>query len=149
AFENLLLASSPAADMLNDTVIRVPVKPSIGNFYEAGISKGVLGKLRIDANYYRRTSDNFADDDLLLNTGVSFPIAFRKAEIHAAEVKLEIPHWGPVSGFISYSNMTGTGYLPVAGGLFLGDEAASVLKSVSSFPISQDQRNTLQTRFRF
>ena len=34
--------------------------------------------------------NNFADDDLLLNTGVSFPIAFRRAEIYGAEVKLEI-----------------------------------------------------------
>src|SRR5262249_40004488 len=60
AFENLLLASSPAADTLNDTVVRVPVKPSLGNFYEAGLSKGMFGKLRIDANYYRRSSNNFA-----------------------------------------------------------------------------------------
>jgi len=93
--------------------------------------------------------NNFADDDLLLNTGVSFPIAFRRAEIHGVEVKLEIPHWGPVSGFISYSNMLGIGYLPVTGGLFLGDNAASALGAAGSFPISQDQRNTVQTRFRY
>ena len=31
---------------------------------------------------YRRYLTNYADDDLLLNTSVSFPIAFRKAEIY-------------------------------------------------------------------
>jgi carboxypeptidase family protein/TonB-dependent receptor-like protein len=149
AFENLLLASSSAVDSLNDTVLRLPVPPSHGNFYEAGLAKGLFGKLRLDANYYARTVGNFADDDLLLNTGVSFPIAFRKANIHGVEVKLEIPRWGRVSGFVSYSNSVGVGYFPVTGGLFLGDEAAGRLRSQSRFPISQDQRNTLRSRFRY
>ena len=65
------------------------------------------------------------------------------------EVKLEIPRWGPVSGFLSYTNMHGIGDLPLTGGLLLGDEAAGVLGSTSRFPISQDQRNTVQSRFRY
>ena len=149
AFENLLLSSSPAVASLSGNVLRLPVQPSRGNFYEAGFAKGLFGKVRLDANYYRRTLNNFADDDLLLNTGVSFPIAFRSAEIHGVEVKLEIPRWGPVTGFVSYSNMLGVGYFPVTGGLFLGGDAVGVLNNTSSFPISQDQRNTVQSRFRY
>ena len=149
AFENILLASSSAVDSLNENVLRLPVRPSLGNFYEAGFAKGFFKKLRLDANYYARSEDNFADDDLLLNTGVSFPIAFRKAEVHGVEVKLEIPRWGPLSGFVSYSNMLGIGYFPVTGGLFLGDEVAGALASTDRFPISQDQRNTLRARFRY
>ena len=149
AFENLLLASSPEVDSLNDSVLRLPVRPSHGNFYEGGLAKGLFGKIRLDANYYRRSMDNFADDDLLLNTGVSFPIAFRKAEIHGVEVKLEIPRWGPLSGFVSYSNMLGVGYLPVTGGLFLGSDAAGLLGTATSFPITQDQRNSVRARFRY
>jgi hypothetical protein len=93
--------------------------------------------------------NNFADDDLLLNTGVSFPIAFRRAEIYGVEVKLEVPRWGPLSGYLSYSNLLGRGYLPVTGGLFLGDESTSLLGSGTSFPITQDQRNTAHARFRY
>jgi outer membrane receptor for Fe3+-dicitrate len=149
AFENILLASSAAVDSLNDNVLRLPVHPSHGNFYEAGLAKGILGKLRLEANYFRRTVNDFADDDLLLNTGVSFPIAFRRAEIYGAEVKLEVPRWGPLSGYLSYSNLLGRGYLPVTGGLFLGDESAGLLASGASFPITQDQRNTVHARFRY
>jgi len=150
AFENILLASSPEVEALNANVLRVPVRASLGNFYEAGFAKGLFGKLRLDANYYRRAMNNYADDDLLLNTGVSFPIAFAHAEIHGEEVKLELPHWGRLSGFASYSNMLGIGYLPVTGGLFLGDDATSALNSTSGrFPVSQDQRNTVSTRFRY
>ena len=148
AFENLLLASSAAVEALNGNVLRLPVQPSLGNFYEAGFAKGFFKKIRLDANYYRRSMNNFADDDLLLNTGVSFPIAFERAEIRGTEVKLEIPRWGRLSGFVSYSNMAGIGYLPVTGGLFLGDDATNAL-SRGSFPISQDQRNTVQSRFRY
>jgi len=149
AFENILLASSAAVDSLNDNVLRLPVHPSRGNFYEAGLAKGILGRLRVEANYFRRTMDDFADDDLLLNTGVSFPIAFRRAEIYGAEVKLEIPRWGPLSGYLSYSNLLGRGFLPVTGGLFLGDESAGLLGSAAGFPITQDQRNTARARFRY
>jgi len=149
AFENLLLASSPEVASLSDQVLRLPVRPSLGNYFDAGFTKDFFGKLRLDANFYRRTMDNFADDDLLLNTGVSFPIAFRNANIHGVEVKLEIPRWGKLSGFVSYSNMLGIGYLPVTGGLFLGSDAAGALGATGSFPISQDQRNTVRSRFRY
>ncbi len=149
AFENLLLASSPAVEALGDLVLRLPVRPSRGNFYEAGFAKGLFGKLRLDANFFQRSVDNFADDDLLFNTGVSFPIAFRKADIHGVEVKLEIPRWGRLSGFLSYSNLFGVGYFPVTGGLFLGDEAQGVLGITERFPITQDQRNSARGRFRY
>jgi outer membrane receptor for Fe3+-dicitrate len=45
--------------------------------------------------------------------------------------------------------MNGTGYLPVTGGLFLGDEVAASLNARNSFPVTQDQRNTVRTRFRY
>ncbi len=149
AFENLLLASSDTITALSEEVLRLPVRPSRGNFYQAGFAKGVRRKLRLEGTYYHRGFTNFADDDLLLNTGVSFPIAFRRADIHGTEVKVEIPRWGPVSGYISYSNMRGTGYLPVTGGLFLGEEASEAIRSTSSFPVTQDQRNTVNSRFRY
>jgi outer membrane cobalamin receptor len=148
ALENLLLASSPQVDSLDPLVLRVPVKPSKGNFYEAGFTKGIAGKLRLDGTVYRRTFRNFADDDVFLNTGISFPIAFHNAQVHGVDVKLDLPRWGAFSGFLSYSNMAGTAQLPVTGGLFLGDSAQGVLGGRNTFPISQDQRNTARARLR-
>ncbi len=150
AFENLLVASSTAVDSLSDQVLHLPVKPGTGNFYEFGITKGLWKKLRLDANIYRRDWKNYADDDLLLNTGISFPIALQRAVIRGEEIKISIPHWGPVSGSISYANSIGIGNFPVTGGLFLGEDAASAISSTSgSFPVSQDQRNTLSSRFQY
>lgn len=149
ALENILLASSTAVIALNPQVLRVPMQPSRGNFYEAGLTKGFFGKIRLDANYYERFFDNYADDDLLLNTGVSFPIAFRKGKIYGAESKLEIPQWRRLSGYISYSYLVGFGYTPVTGGLFLGNDATTALTNAGRFPVTQDQRNTVSTRFRY
>ena len=60
-------------EQLNESVLRLPVPPSRGNFFQVGFAKSVFSKLSLDGNYYRRNVRNFADDDLLLNTGVSFP----------------------------------------------------------------------------
>jgi hypothetical protein len=149
ASENILLASSPLVTALNPQVLRLPVRPSLGNFWEAGFSKGFFHQLRVDVNSYHRGFNNLADDDLLLNTGVSFPIAFRKGTVYGAEAKVEVPRWGPVSGYLSYSYMAGFGYTPVTGGLFLGSDATGALDSAGRFPLTQDQRNTVSSRFRY
>jgi hypothetical protein len=147
--ENILLSSSPQVTSLNPSVLRLPVEPSHGNYFEFGATKGFFGQLRIDVNYYRRYADNFADDDQLLSTAVSFPIAFRKAVIYGAEGKIELPKWGRFSGFASYSYMVGNVWFPVAGGLFLGDDAVNASTDLSGhFPDTQDQRNTVRLRGR-
>lgn len=147
--ENLLLASSRAAQQLTAETTGLPIRPSRGDFYQVGFAKSLLGKIRLDGNYFRRYLRNFADDDVFLNTGVSFPIAFDRAEIHGFEGRLEVPRWGPVSGFVSYANLVGRGRLPITGGLFLEEGAGELLASTDSFPISQDQRSTVSARIRY
>ena len=149
SFENILLSSSPQVVSLDPNVLRLPVEPSHGNYFELGASKTFVGQLRIDANYFRRYVNNYADDDQILSTAVSFPIAFRKSVIYGAEAKIEVPHWNRFSGFLSYSYIVGNAWFPVTGGLFLGDDAVSALSQFTGhFPDSQDQRNTARIRIR-
>lgn len=149
AVENLLLASSPQLDSVNSIVVRLPVQPGRGNYYEVGVTKAFGVKVRIDANIFRRDFRNYSDDDVLLDTGISFPIAFARARISGEELRLEIPHWGRFSGYLSYANQSGTGQGPITGGLFLGSDAVSGLTDTSKFAVSQDQRNTARARVRF
>jgi hypothetical protein len=149
AMENLLLASSPQFDSIDPVVLRLPVQPASANYYEIGVTKSFFGNLRLDANVFRRDFHNYSDDDTLLDTGVSFPIAFAKARIAGEEVRLAVPHWGRFSGYVSYANQSGIGQGPITGGLFLGDEATSRLTDTSKFAVSQDQRNTLRARIRY
>jgi len=149
-FENILLSSAPEVVSLNDEVLRLPVEPSHGNYFEIGATKSFLQKFRLDVNVFDRSVNNFADDDQLLDTSVSFPIAFRKARIYGGEGKLDLPRWGRLSGFVSYSYMVGFALLPVTGGLFLGDDVSNALSETNGrLWVTQDQRHTLRTRFRY
>ena len=150
-YENILLSSSADVESLNpQNFLHLPVHPSQGNYYEAGFTKGFSSTLRADATYFRRVVNNYADDDQIQNTTVSFPIAFRKAVIYGAEGKIELLSWHRLSGLASYSYMVGSAWFPVTGGLFLGDDATSALSNVSGhFPVSQDQRNSVRGRLRY
>jgi hypothetical protein len=148
ALENLLLASSPKAQAFSGAVLQLPVQPARANYFEAGFTESFGGKLRIDGNVFRRDFHNFSDDNVLLDTGISFPIAFSTAEIFGEEIQIALPRWGRFSGFLSYANQTGTGQGPITGGLFLGSQIAGI-SDTSKFPISQDQRNTARARVRF
>jgi hypothetical protein len=149
AVENLLLASSPLLDAISPSVLRLPVRPGRGNFYEFGVTKAFLGKLRLDANIFRRDFRKYSDDDVLLDTGVSFPIAFAKARILGEEIRIEVPQWGRFSGYLGYSNQSGIGQGPITGGLFLGSAVANALTDTSKFAVTQDQRNSLHAHLRF
>ena len=148
AMESLLLASSPQVISLNPEVLRLPVRPSRGNYFEGGISQALFARLRLDANVFRRNFRNFADDDVLLDTGVSFPIAFNKARIFGEELRLAIAEWHRFSGFLSYSNQSAIAQGPTTGGLFIGSEAGAALKATGKFAVTQDQRNTVRTSVR-
>lgn len=150
SFENILLSSSQQVTSLDPSVLRLPVQPSHGNYFELGATKSFFSQLRFDANYFRRYVNNYADDDQILSTAISFPIAFRKAILYGAEGKIELPHWRRFSGFLSYSYIVGNAWFPVTGGLFLGDEAVSATTQLTGhFPDSQDQRNTARARIRY
>ncbi len=149
SFENILLSNSSQVESIDPTsFLRLPVEPSEGNYYEAGLTKVFYGKTKVDINYFRRLVANYADDDQIANTTVSFPIAFQKAVIYGAEAKIDLPDWHRFSGFLSYSYTVGQAWFPVTGGLFLGDDAQGIPSS-GHFPDSQDQRNTVRGRLRY
>jgi hypothetical protein len=151
SFENILLSSSTQVDSLAPTTfLRLPVEPSAGDYFEGGLTQGLFGRAKLDINYFRRDVDNYADDDQIDNTSISFPIAFRKAIIYGAEGKLDLPDWRKFSGFVSYSYQVGNAWNPVTGGLFLGDDATAAETQLSGhFPDSQDQRDTVRGRLRY
>jgi hypothetical protein len=147
SFENILLSSSTAATNLQTGTLQLPVRPSVGNYFEAGLTKAFFKNLRLSTNYFRRDVNNYADDNQVTNTTIGFPIAFQKAIIYGAEGKLDVPDWRRFSGFLSYSWTVGNAFYPVTGGLFLG--AQGMIPTSGHFPDSQDQRNTVRGRVRY
>ena len=149
--ENILLSSSPLVASIDPTgFLNLPVQPSQGNYYEAGLNKDLFGHIKVGSNYFRRVVDNYADDSQIFNTTISFPISFRKAILYGAEGKIEIPDWHRFSGFGSYSYIVGNAWFPVTGGLFFGADASQAASQLTGHaPDSQDQRNTVRGRVRY
>jgi hypothetical protein len=147
SFENILLSSSTAASGLDTISLQLPVKPSVGNYFEVGATEVFFNQFKLTANYFRRAVNNYADDDQIDNTTISYPIAFLKAFIYGAEATLALPSSHGFSGFFSYSYEVGNAWFPVTGGLFLGDNA--ILPTSGHIPDSQDQRNTVRGRLRY
>lgn len=44
--------SSASIVSLSPEVLRLPVEPSHGNYFELGVSKSFFGEFRVDANVY-------------------------------------------------------------------------------------------------
>ncbi|MGA7829812.1 MAG: TonB-dependent receptor [Terracidiphilus sp.] len=151
SFENILLSSSPAVASIDPKgFLNLPVQPSQGDYYEAGLSQVFFGHLKLGSNYFRRVVDNYADDSQIFNTTISFPISFRKAILYGAEGKIEIPDWHHFSGFGSYSYIVGNAWFPVTGGLFFGSNASQAASQLTGHtPDSQDQRNSFRGRIRY
>lgn len=149
AIENLLLASSPAFDSVSTFVQRLPVQPAYAHYFEFGGSEQFANRVRVAVNLFLRSFRNYGDDDTLLNTGVSFPIADSSAQIRGEECSLYLPEWHGLLLDANYSNQIGIASGPVTGGLLIGAEGADDLSTTDKFPISQDQRNTVRARARW
>ncbi|MYC67795.1 MAG: TonB-dependent receptor [Acidobacteriia bacterium] len=148
--ENLLLSSAATGFGLDAVEEALAVPANKGHFIEIGMRKPIGDAMRIDAKHYWRQFRNYIDDDVFLNTGLSFPITFDSAAIEGTEVRIEAHRWKGISAVASYSNMLGRARSPVTGGLFVeGGEAEELRDVVEEFPISQDQRNTVATTVRF
>lgn len=148
--ENLLLSSAAPNLGLDAVEDALPVPASRANFFEVGLRKPIADVLRLDVSRYWRTFENAIDDDVFLNTGLSFPITFASARITGTEARLEMPFRRGWSAVASWSNMTGHAAAPVTGGLFIeGGEADELRDASVQFPISQDQRNTVAAQVRF
>jgi len=148
SFENILLSSIAGQELNPLSNLQYAVEPSEGNYYEIGLTKAFFQNVKFDANYFRRDVSNYADDNQIQNTTISFPIAFDHSIIYGAEAKIELPNWSRFSGFLSYTYTLGNAWFPVSGGLFLGNDAQGIPTS-GHFPDSQDQRHTLRGRLRY
>jgi hypothetical protein len=147
--ENLLLSSAAAGLGIDEVEDVIPVPASRAHFFEIGFRKPILNIFRLDVSHYWRTFRNSIDDDVFLNTGLSFPVTWDTARIEGTEVRLELPRWRWLSSWVSYSNMTGHAGSPITGGLFIeGSDADELRDIVVHFPITQDQRNTVAAQAR-
>lgn len=96
--ENLLLSSVTGVGGLAGNVFgatAVPISPGKRNQYNAGLQQTLGRHLLLDADYFWKYTTNAFDYSILLNTTITFPIAWNKSKLDG------------VTGRISTTNLRG------------------------------------------
>ena len=131
--ENLLLSSSEEARVLAPEG-GADVFPEKQHAVEAGFMKALGAWGTLDAVYWRRNVENYADPNVFVGTTIVFPNSVAKGEASGVNVRLEVAPRRNWSGFLSYGNSLVVQRGPINGGLFLEDESGRWVAMLPGVP---------------
>ena len=144
--ENLLLSNSQQAAALAPESVRQalggraePLQPERQTVLETGWQVGVGGAGTFDVAAYRKHSTDQQDNNNFFNTGIIFPVTLAAIDTWGVEGRLSLRERKGLSGAVSVTSGRAISTPPFTGGLFLGQEAVSLL-SAGRFAIDHDQR---------
>jgi outer membrane receptor protein involved in Fe transport len=150
ALENLLLASSPQARLLESAreagdgeTSNRSMRLERQSQYQFGFRQQLGRRFEIGVLHYVKNISNTLDDEQLFQTAIVFPVALAAADIRGTEVRAEIKPWSGWSGYFSYANARATVTAPIVGGLLLTREDEFNDPGVQ-FPADSDERNEAQ-----
>ena len=150
SFENILLSSSPAVQSLNPSVLRLPVEPSHGNYYEVGLTKAFFEETAAGRQLFppgreqlcRRRSDS------RLPRSAS-PSPFKKPLSTGRRPRSRFRTGGASRALPVTPITVGNAWFPVTGGLLLGDDASEQRTAHRAFSRFAGPAEHLRTRVRY
>jgi hypothetical protein len=142
--ENLLLSS--AAGGLAGNVFGAsgvaPLEPGRRNQYNAGFQQGLGRWIVVDADYFWKYTHNAYDFSTLLNTTITFPIAWQQSKVDGVSARVSTVD---LHGFVAYATLghNRARYFPPEDGGLLAPNPPGV------FRIDHDQafQSTLNLRY--
>jgi hypothetical protein len=142
--ENLLLSS--AAGSLAGNVFGAsgvaPLEPGRRNQYNAGFQQGLGRWIVVDADYFWKYTHNAYDFSTLLNTTITFPIAWQQSKVDGVSARVSTVD---LHGFLAYATLghNRARYFPPEDGGLLAPNPPGV------FRIDHDQafQSTLNLRY--
>ena len=144
--ENLILSSATGSGGLAQNVFGAsgvaPIQPGRRNQYNAGFQQALGRWLRVDADYFWKYTNNAYDFSVLLNTTITFPIAWRQSKLDGVTGRLSTVD---MHGFQAYWTLghTRARYFPDETGGLLGGNPPGV------FRIDHDQAFQSTANFRY
>ena len=124
AIENLLLASSKRSSDSTTMSCGLPVPASRGNFYEAGLSKALGGRMRIDARAVQATDGERRRRRAAAQYGRQLSDRVPSRGHRRRRDQAGRAATGRTStASLGYSHLHGIGELPITGGLFSATKA--------------------------
>lgn len=124
--ENLILSSSAGAGGLADGILggasNDPLRPGRRNQFNAGIQQGIGRHLVIDADYFWKYTHNAYDFNVILNTPITFPIAWNKSKIDGVGIRVSMNDYKGLTAYFNAGHTRARYFPPETGGLFFNSD---------------------------
>ena len=146
--ENLLLSSATGIGGLAQNVFGstgVPIEPGYRNQFNTGFQQAVGKYLLIDADYFWKYTHNSFDFSTLLNTTITFPIAWHNSKLDGVTGRLSTTNLKGFQAYWTFGHTRARYFPPENGGLI--PQGAPLAGGV--FRIDHDQafQSTVNLRY--
>jgi len=146
--ENLLLSSASGVGGLATNVFgafgSAPLKAGTRNQFNTGLQQSFGKILLVDANYFWKYTDTAYDFDVLFNTPVTFPIAWRKSKLDGVGARVSTTSLKGFQAYMTLGHTRARFFGPETGGLIFNSPVNS-----SVFRIDHDQALEQTTNLRY
>ena len=118
--ENLLLSSATGTGGLAETVFgsnSIPIQPGFRNQYNAGFQQAIGKFLLVDADYFWKYTHNAYDFSTLLNTNITFPIAWHNSKLDGVTGRLSTTNLKGFQAYWTFGHTRARYFFPENGGL--------------------------------
>ena len=118
--ENLLLSSATGVGGLDQNVFgasAVPIHPGRRNQFNAGFQQAVGKYLLIDADYFWKYTHNAYDFSTLLNTTITFPIAWHNSKLDGVTGRVSTTNLHGFQAYWTFGHTRARYFPPETGGL--------------------------------
>jgi outer membrane cobalamin receptor len=132
--ENLLVATSPeGAFLINQfsTQGQAALSPGSRNQFNVGLQQGLSRYVQAEADYFWKYTNNAFDFGVILNTPITFPVAWQKSKLDGVSLRVSSIN---IHGFQWYTTLghNRARYFPVGGPVFRIDHD-QVFQQTSNF----------------
>ena len=146
--ENLLLSSATGIGGLASNVFgstSVPIAPGFRNQFNTGLQQSIGRFLLLDADYFWKYTHNAYDFSTLLNTTITFPIAWHNSKNDGVTGRLSTINMHGFQGYWTFGHTRARYFPPEDGGLI--PQGAGLADGV--FRIDHDQafQSTINLRY--
>jgi hypothetical protein len=146
--ESLLLSSATGLGGLAQNVfgsVGVPISPGNRNQFNAGLQQAIGRYLLIDADYFWKYTHNAYDFNVLLNTTITFPIAWNNSKLDGVTGRVSTTNIHGFQAYWTFGHTRSRYFPPENGGLIF--QGAPLAGGV--FRIDHDQAFQSTMNFRY
>jgi hypothetical protein len=136
--ENLLLSSATGLGGLAQNVfgsVGIPIQPGFRNQFNTGLQQAIGTFLLVDADYFWKYTHNAYDFNVLLNTTITFPIAWHNSKLDGVTGRVSTTNLRGFQAYWTFGHTRARYFPPENGGLIF--QGAPLANGV--FRIDHDQ----------